>query len=553
LSEVAGLERIDAVGVHATGYRNAIIVAFVLCALLTLGGLLAPPTLSHDAAWGMREWQTYRSGGPIDNVTAPDPTNIARDRTNLITWWSPGQYLVPGALTLLGLRLGTALTVTSGLSLLGCLLGWIYLARYFGLRPRTTTLLVLFIATFRYSTLPFGIYNGGEILLQGLIPWLMLAACRIPLMSAVRAGALAFVAVLLAFFTKLTGVMVVSIALLTGGVEVLIRLRRITIGMVAGAVGAALAFGSLYIIWFSHGSTPASGTGFAFRVADVLFAFGVPWMAGTSWTDMLTSLSLNSRGPFWLGGSACGSLSLVLWLLVPGMVLFSTVLLKGWQQRSENDNLTRLSTISACFYMMYAFSMSAIFLRGGDVSLEERHLRAPGMLILFCVFAAAERLPLKSAGRLGVGALCILMSLYGCGAFLYHAKSMKRAEIDGYSGTYQPFVDESALEFMRGAFVRDARDTVFVLPSPEAASALPPGARVIANHIEFEPEETIAARRYQGKARGRLYVVVPAHLVDKAKVSLLLKEFQDYPPDGWQRQSFDSSTMFTQEGTRASD
>jgi hypothetical protein len=344
--------------------------------------------------------------------------------------------------------------------------------------------------------------------------------------------------------------MVVSIALLAGGVEVLIRLRRITIGMVAGAVGAALAFGALYIIWFSHGSTPASGTGFAFRVTDVLFAFGVPWLAGTSWTDMLTSLSLNSRGPVWFGGS--GILSLVLWLLLPGMVLFSTVLLKGWKQRSENDNLTRLLTISACFYLVYAFSMSAIFLRGGDVSLEERHLRAPGMLILLCVFAAAERLPLKSAGRLGVGGLCVLMSLYGCAAFLYHAKSMKRAAIDGYSRTYQPFVDESAIEFMRGAFARDGRGTVFVLPSPEAASALPPRARVIANHIEFEQEETIAARSYQGKARGRLYVVVPTHLVDKIKLSLLLKEFRDYPADGWQRQSFGSSTMITQEGTGVS-
>jgi len=183
------------------------------------------------------------------------------------------------------------------------------------------------------------------------------------------------------------------------------------------------------------------------------------------------------------------------------------------------------------------------------VSLEERHLRAAGMLILVCVLAVVDRLPWKSASRLAVGALCVFMSLYGCLAFAYRASSTKRGEIDRYSGTHQPSVDESAIELLRTAFARDGRDALFVLPSPEAACALSPGARILSNHIEFEPAEAISARTYRGKVRGRVYVVIPTRIAQSVKATLLLKEFRDYPLDKWETRSLGRSTVFVQEGT----
>jgi hypothetical protein len=545
---VAEATTIDGVEARATGWQIATILAFFLCGLFTLTGLFVPPVLSHDAGWGMREWRTYETGGPIDSITGPDAEDISRDLTSRVTWWSPGQYMVPGILTLLGIRLGTALSITAGLSLLCCLLGWIHLAKHFALSPRTTTLVVVFIATFRYSTLPFSIYNGGEILLQGLTPWLILTSCRIPSMSALRAGGLACLAVLIAFFAKLTGVMVASAALFAGAVEALIRLRRITAGLIAGAVGAILALVALNVVWFSHGTTPASGAGWSFRIGDVFFAFGAPWGAGVSWTDMLTSLLFNERHPALPGSHDNGSSSLTLWLLVPPIILFSTVIVKGWRQWIHDANLLRLSMITASFYAVCALAMSVIFLHGGDVSLEERHLRAAGMLIIVCILALADRLPRKSVSRTAVGALCILMSLYGCLAFAYHAWSTKRSEIDHYSGTYQPSLDPSAIELLRSAFAQEGRDALFVLPSPDAASAFAPGVRILTNHIEYEPEETIAARTYRGKVRGRLYVIVPARIAQSDKATLLLKEFVDYPLNAWERHSLGTSTLFVQQG-----
>jgi len=548
VGQVAEATSTNVVRTRTADYRRATVLAFILCGLFTLAGLLVPPSLSHDAGWGMQEWRTLAAGGPINTMISPDPADISRDQASRVTWWSPGQYLIPGILTLLGLRLGTALTITAGASLLCCLLGWIHVAKHFALSPRTATLVVAFIGTFRYSTLPFGIYNGGEILLQGITPWLILTGCRVPSMSALRAAGLACLAVWIAFFAKLTGVMVASAALLTGAVEALIRLRRITAGMLAGAVGASFAFGSLYVVWFSRGTTPASGTGWSFRFGDVFFALAAPWGAGISWGDMLAALLRRSA----LDEPIEGRLpSAVLWLLLPPVLLFVTVIVKGWKLCAGDANLSRLLKIAAGFYAVCALAMSAIFLRGGDVSLEERHLRAAGMLIFVCVLAVADRLPSNSVSRVAVGALCGFMSLYGCFAFAHHAWSTKQGEIDHYSRTHQASVDESAIEFARAAFAREGRDALFVLPSPDVACAFSPSARILSNHIKFESDAAILARTYRGKVRGRLYVIVPTGIAQSAKGTLLLKEFIDYPLDAWEMHNLGSSTVFVQEGTGA--
>jgi hypothetical protein len=546
VSGVAETTSADAVRAGAADYHRATVLAFVLCGLLTLTGLLVPPSMSHDAGWGMQEWRTLEVGGPINSIIAPDPADISRDRASLVTWWSPGQYLIPGVLTLLGIRLGTALTIAAGASLLCCLLGWIQVAKQFALSPQTTMLVVLFIGTFGYSTLPFGIYNGGEILLQGITPWLILVGCRVPTLSALRAAGLACLAILIAFFAKLTGLMVASAALLSGAVVALVRLRRITAGMVGGAVGALLAVGSLYVAWFSRGTTPASGTGWSFHISDVLFAFGAPWGAGVSWMDMVTSLLFNPRHPLWRGTAENGSLFVILVLLLPPILLFLTVILKGWQRCVGDANLSRLLMITACFYVVCALAMSVIFSRGGDVSLEERHLRAAGMLIFVCVLAVADRLPRNSVSRWAIVALSGLMSLYGCFTFAYRARSTKQGEIDYYSRTRQRSVDETAIEFARAEFAREGRDALFILPSPDAASAFSPSARILSNHIEFDTEAIISERTYRGKVRGRLYVIMPTRIAQSVKGPLLLKEFIDYPLDDWESHSLGSSTVFVQ-------
>jgi hypothetical protein len=240
-----------------------------------------------------------------------------------------------------------------------------------------------------------------------------------------------------------------------------------------------------------------------------------------------------------------------LWCLLPPVILFLTVILKGWQQGCNDANLSRLIKISVGFYILCALAMSAIFSHGGDVSLEERHLRAAGMLIFVCLMAVISRMPRNSVSRLAVLGLCGLMSLYGCFAFANRARSTKGGKIDPASRTYQASVDDSAIEFANAAFAREGRDALFVLPSPDVACAFSPSARILTNHIEFESEATILTRTYRGEVPGSLYVIMPTRVAQSPKGTLLLKEFIDYPVDAWESHSFGSSTVFVQGKTAA--
>src|SRR5215207_11268029 len=119
----------------AAGYSFAVIAALAICALLTIVSLIVPPSMYSDSGWGLLAWRSLLQGAPFNVILSPDPDDIARDRADFLTWWSPGQYLVPGVLNLSGMSLGSAISLTVGLSLLVCLLGWIRFARFFELSP----------------------------------------------------------------------------------------------------------------------------------------------------------------------------------------------------------------------------------------------------------------------------------------------------------------------------------------------------------------------------------------------------------------------------------
>ena len=516
-----------------TDYRHATILACVLCGLLTVVSLLVPPALNFDPGIGMLEWRTLAEGGPANSIMFPDPADISKDHVEFLAWWSPGQYLIPGAFTVLGLPLGPAISVTAGLSLLCCLLGWIRVLKHFAFSPQAATLAVAFLGVFPYSTISFRIYYGGEILLQGVTPWLILAACHIPVASALRAAGLAGLAVLVGFFAKLTGVLVAGAALAAGSIVVLIRLRRITPGMVGGAAGATLAMGLLYATWFSRGPTAASGTGWRLDFTKVVFSAASPWGAGVSWMDMWEQVLL--RDPSW-----------IVWILLPPVVFFASAIVWGSRRkmdgRSEPNEFTKFT---ACFYAIYTLAMEVLFMHAGP-AIEERHFRTAGTVIFVCALGVADRLPRKNAIRLAVVSLCGFMAMYGVVSFINRIRSTDMGAIDLYSRTRQFKVDPKALDYARAAFGREGRNALFFLPFPDAASAFPLGARFLSTSLDEVPESLLAARRYAGRVPGHVYVLMRTRLAQSAKGMLVLKEFANYPLDAWEGHEFGDTTVFVQ-------
>ena len=139
------------------------------------------------------------------------------------------------------------MTLTVPLALLASLIGWIMVVRAFVPSTSLAILVVVLIGSFHYSTHAFSTYHGGEILLQAATPWLVLTAYRVPEMDAVRSALLAAGRCPLCVPSEAFGTYRIAAALVAGSLVHFSVGRRITHGMIGGALGAVAALAILYI------------------------------------------------------------------------------------------------------------------------------------------------------------------------------------------------------------------------------------------------------------------------------------------------------------------
>ena len=125
----------------------ALIAALAICGIFGGISLLVPPFIDTDSGGGFLAWRGTLLGA-VNSIVAPDYEDIARDMARFLTFWSPGQYLVPGAISLLGAPLGVAMTLTVALALLASLIGWIMIVRAFAPSTSLAILIVVLIGSF---------------------------------------------------------------------------------------------------------------------------------------------------------------------------------------------------------------------------------------------------------------------------------------------------------------------------------------------------------------------------------------------------------------------
>jgi hypothetical protein len=522
---------------RALDYLPALLAAIAICGALSAISVFVPPFIHWDSGWGFLAWRGTLLGAP-NSIVSPDPANIARDTAGFLTEWSPGQYLIPGAIALTGIPLGIAMTLTAALSLLASLVGWVVFVESFTPRTRLAPLAVLLIALFRYSTMPFGVYQGGEILLQAATPWLLLAVFHIPEMDAAPAALFAAGAVIVAFLAKLTGLIVVVAALVASSVVALAFRRWITRGMLGGALGGVAALVVLYVAFLSKGPTAVSETSWSLPLRSIAFASLVPWVAGLSWTDLINTIFLPGRSLFYTSPVVVG-LVIPPAFLVMGLVLF-------WRPQTTNEE--KLKLYSLVFYIIVATVFVLLYVRGRGISLEERHFRPAGTLLFVCAFVSAVATGTPRWARGLFLMLCALMALYGVASFSSRAAAAAKGQsFDRTSWTNQQIYDAAAIDFARGVYEQEGHDALFVLPTPQIPVTLPTGARILTRDLDWgEPAAARPGPQYAGRVAGHIFVLLPNSLSDTSKARGLLSAFTDYPPDGWERKKFANMSVFFQ-------
>jgi hypothetical protein len=440
---------------QAINCAPALIAAFAICGVLGGISLLVPPFINSDSGHGFLAWRGTLVGA-VNYIIYPDRANIARDSAGFLTYLSPGQYLVPGTISLLGVPLGIAMTLTVALSLLSSLIGWVMVVRAFAPRTSLATVVAVLIGSFHYSTYAFSTYHGGEILLQAATPWLILTAYRVPQIDLVPAAVLVAGAVLFAFFAKLTGLIIVAAALVASSLVGLKFSRRISNGMIGGALGALATLAVVYVTFLSRGWTAVSATNWSLPFENIAFASLAPWVAGMSLADPIGLIYFALTNTYMATSTAYLLVVVPAALLVAGLVLF-------WRPQTTDEKKFRLFCL--WFYGVVAAVFILLFIHGALIELDERHFRSVGTLLFVCALMSALAAGTPRWARHLFLVLCALMAVYGVGSFSYHELTTAKGQsLDRASWTNQRMFDAAAIDFEREVYAREGRDALFVSP-----------------------------------------------------------------------------------------
>lgn len=486
--------------------------------------LAVRPAMYSDSGYGFMVWDSMRRGAAFNYLVSPDSANVSRDVGQFFTTWSPGQYLVPGLVELLGVNLGVAIIlIVSIFSALG-LAGWLTLYRAFGFSSWTAMVAMAIVACSRHFGLPFGVYNGGEVLLFGGTPWFFLLVWGFRDYRWI-VPPLFLVAGFVLIFLKLSGLIIAACAMAAAAVcaDESWRKRRTIAKILMAAATIGIIGLAFYFGWFSRGwnvlasATPVDWSKILPYTVFVTFA---TWGSAVSIGDLVAFVFLNPGRALLTSGMP------VYYAAFP--LALGTFAFVWWRLRARYGEYLRFAfLIAAAFAAVMVISWS----RGAEIELEERYFR-PASLLLFVgvvhvVLGMRSRLPGVFLAVTAAG-----LALYGVVSFAAHARENLCHPL-GVRGFRQHLLSPAALDFLHSidAPAADGGQTVIYVPSPEIALDVR-NARTIVVHIDAASLALLQSWTYRGRA-SRLYVLLQKNLVAQGKAAAVLRSFVDYRSDEW--------------------
>lgn len=159
-------------------------------------------SLGWDASMGLLTLQSSMEQGEFNRIKHPVPTALAKDQSEYIVWWTPGQYLVPHWLAkALHTDMGTALRVLSLLCGLIGLAGCYCLFTRLGFDRVVVVLSLIVISSQEAFLKASRLYSGGDLLLFAAAPFLSLGVLAAGA-TLYRRALIAALGCLLALFLK---------------------------------------------------------------------------------------------------------------------------------------------------------------------------------------------------------------------------------------------------------------------------------------------------------------------------------------------------------------
>jgi hypothetical protein len=493
-----------------------------------------------DAAYGFLALRNMLAGGSFNIVSTPDPGNIANDIGTYLTWWSPGQYLVPGLFIWLGCSYGLAISLTTMIASAIGVLGWIRIALAFEVPNFTVFMFALGLVSFHYATSPFRLYTGGEVLLFAVSPWslcaLQFAVQKRPAISL----SISVVTASVVFFAKLSGLVMFGTTVTAISVSEIIKRRQITSSLFALWTGSSIAAIVILTFWVARGQTPVTGAEYNFTPSAVLFPIAAAVFSGLSLHELLSWLFLYPSSPM------LSSIRETSYVLGP----FGLLVIWWVWNRLRNTRHRPMAIFSLTLIAIYITTFIAMYIRNGEtgtVAFEERYFRYAGILFFLLLLVAIDQWH-AIWGKVVATGIVAVFALYGLASYAHGTRELTRGlHFDPASGTSMLLVSPAALEYLRSEMMQhNWQNAIAVVPDPEAANGLPRFRILFSFHLlDSAPFDDIARQKWAGRT-DKIFVIIDSRMRDPSKVDAVLRTFVDYDFRKWDRKKIDGMLVASQ-------
>ncbi|HWD89981.1 MAG TPA: hypothetical protein VG367_17765 [Mucilaginibacter sp.] len=497
-----------------------IVNAAIFTIVVILGVMLyiAPPSIFPDPANGFQVMRSMEMGGPFNHLVAPAQDDIAKNTSEFLTWWSPGQYLLPYAFKLLfGVNTGQASVLTILLCQLIGLAGLLAFFKKAGFSPLVSSLSLLFIACQQFFVVPYVFYNGGETLFFAFVGWFLYGCLSIK-----NPGWQLILFVLLSgwvgFFCKSSMLWMFGAGLLFLWIRLSSKkdMREWIKNGIWIAIPAVISVATIYLFYLSKGQNPSSATnGLKFTWKTLTFPLASPLLSGFSVDDLAHGLIYHTGKPYFSNTVAI--------IILLALAILSVWLICRILNRVTNENYRMLIKV---FYIISILFFGYAYLRQMSISYEARHFRIIGLLVIPGTIYLIQ----KSASAYK-GIFTLIWVGIAVTSIVYMAKGYaynKDKSAHGVSGIAQQTIDQKSLDQVM-ALDRQNTNAIFVFVGESLGLEIKHNRVISLQPIGDNLKIDFDDYEFDGHA-GPLYIILSESYAGP-KEKFILKAFPDY--HGW--------------------
>jgi hypothetical protein len=496
-------------------------IIFLLLIIFTAVAAFAifqhPMAIFPDPSWGFQVMRSMQHGGGFNMNVMPDQLDIKQNYGEFLSWWSPGQYLVPYFfISVFHVNVGQACALTILVCEILGLFGFYQFFKKAGFSANISAISIAFIACQMFYVMPYIFYNGGEVLLFAFGGWFMygcLSFNRVKnwklILFILLSGWIGFVCKSSFMWFYAAGLCIIWIRV--SRAHTIIG-KWIINGIWIG-VPAVVSFLAIVITYLSKGHNPTSG-GHGLKLLWETFGFPLasPLLSGFSVDELTHGLLFHPDGPMF---SYAVSVLIIVALAIATVFIIISIL--------KTVPYTEYKLVLSVVYIVSVLFFGMAFFRQLAISYEGRHFRMVGLVFIPGAIYLISRL---QVGYKALFAVVWLGITYASLQYIISGYAVNRDEgSHGTSGITQQFLDQASIDEVT-KLDDTHKDAVFVFISPDLGLEVRNNRFVTLDPIG--PQLKINYEDYQHCGHsGPLYIFLPSSYKG-AKASMIMKSFEDY-------------------------